>query len=129
LEDQLIAESKKQIQKAAQLVESKEREVRVIKESNDRTKVMSELLAPLNEEKATLMKSLLESVQTPKLKNTFDKYLPAVLNNGEVKKPVVKQALTESAIKEVTGDKSAKVQAEDVEQRDNVIDIKRLAGL
>jgi hypothetical protein len=128
--DQLIAESKKQIQKTQQLVESKEREVRIIKESNERTKVMSELLSPLNEEKAALMKNLLESVQTPKLKATFDKYLPAVLNNGQVQKPAQKQALTESAqIKEVTGDKSAKREAVDVEERDNVIDIKRLAGL
>ena len=128
--EQQLAESQKQIQKAQQLVESKEREVRIIKESNQREKLMSDLLAPLNEEKATLMKSLLESVQTPKLKATFDKYLPAVLNNGTVQKSAPKkQALTESTIVEVTGDKSAKKEAVDVEQRDNVIDIKRLAGL
>jgi hypothetical protein len=124
-----LSESTKQIQKAQQLVESKEREVRVIKESNQREKLMSDLLAPLNEEKASLMKNLLESVQTPKLKNTFDKYLPAVLNNGQIQKQAQKQAITESTITEVTGDKSAKKEAVDVEQRDNVIDIKRLAGL
>jgi hypothetical protein len=128
--DQELQESLKKISATQQLVESKEREVRIIKESNQREKLMSELLAPLNEEKAQVMKNLLESVQTPKLKVTFDKYLPAVLNNGSVPKvSSQKQTLTESTITEVTGDKTAKIDAIDVEDRDNVIDIKRLAGL
>jgi len=89
--------------------------------------MMSELLAPLNNEKASVMKNLLESVQTPKLQATFDKYLPAVLNSG-VEKKSTKTMINES-IKEVTGDKSAVKQEVDMDQRDNVIDIKRLAGL
>jgi len=89
--------------------------------------MMSELLAPLNNEKAKVMKDLLESVQTPKLQATFDKYLPAVLNSGAVSK-TNKSVLSES-IKEVTGEKTAKQQEVDMDQRDNVIDIKRLAGL
>jgi hypothetical protein len=74
------------------------------------------------------MKTLLESVQTTKLKATFDKYLPAVLNTGTEKK--AKATLSESVIVEATGDKTAKqIKEVDMEQRDNVIDIKRLAGL
>jgi len=130
MKDQQLAESIKKLENAKVLMETKEREVRVIKESNQREKLMSDLLAPLNEEKAQLMKNLLESVQTPKLKTTFDKYLPAVLNNGTVQKSVTqKQNLTESAITEVTGNKTAKIDIIDVEEHDNVIDIKRLAGL
>jgi hypothetical protein len=72
------------------------------------------------------MRSLLESVQTTKLQSTFDKYLPAVLNTGADKK-VAKQPLSESKV--ITGDKQTAKQEVDVEQRDNVIDIKRLAGL
>jgi hypothetical protein len=125
--DNQLAESFQTLEKAKKLVESKEREVRIIKESNQREKMMSDLLAPLNEEKATVMKDLLESVQTPKLQSTFDKYLPAVLNNGTEKK-AAKPILRES-VKEVTGDKSATKQEVDMDQRDNVIDIKRLAGL
>lgn len=126
--DRQLAESITQINNSKKLVESKEREVRIIKESNLREKTMTELLSTLNEEKATVMQNLLESVQTGKLQATFDKYLPAVLNTGTVKKPV-KASLTESKmISEVTGDKAAK-QEVDMEQRDNVIDIKRLAGL
>ena len=88
---------------------------------------MGELLAPLNEEKASLMKNLLEGVQTPRLKTAFDKYLPAVLNNITEKKESKKPILSES-VKAVTGDKSATKQVE-VEDRDNVIDLRRLAGL
>ena len=122
-----LAESRKVIDNTKKLVESKEREVRIIKESNLREKTMAELLSTLNEEKASVMQNLLESVQTTKLQAAFDKYLPAVLNTGAVKKSV-KANLTESTITEVTGDKAAK-QEVDTEQRDNVIDIKRLAGL
>ena len=127
LKDQQLAESIKVIGQSKKLIESKEREVSIIKESNQREKMMSDLLAPLNEEKATVMKDLLESVQTPKLQATFDKYLPAVLNSGAERKST-KTTLRES-VKEVTGDKSAKTQEVDMDQRDNVIDIKRLAGL
>lgn len=125
-----LDEATQKVENARKLVESKEREVRIIKESNQREKMMSELLAPLNEEKAQTMKSLLESVQTPKLKATFDKYLPAVLNTGAVTKPAQKQSLTESKmISEVTGDKSAKKEVEAEEGSDNLIAFKRLAGL
>lgn len=128
--DQQLAESQQEIENAKKLVEHKEREVRIIKESNQREKLMDELLSPLNEEKAMLMKNLLESVQTTKLKATFDKYLPAVLNNGAQVKPAQKQAITESkVITEVTGDKSAKKEVEAEEGSDNLIAFKRLAGL
>ena len=128
--DRQLAESTVMISKAKTLIESKDREVRIIKESNERNKVLGDLLVTLNEEKASLMKTLLESVQTPRLKDAFDKYLPAVLNNGSEKSATKKAVITES-VKEVTGDKAAikpKVE-DDTQHRDNVIDIKRLAGL
>lgn len=124
--DQQLAESIKQVDQAKKLIESKEREVRIIKESNQRQKVMDELLSTLNEEKAKVMKDLLESVQTPRLQAAFDKYLPAVLNNITERKESKKPVLSES--KAITGDKSAVKQVE-VEDRSNVIDLKRLAGL
>ena len=93
--------------KANRIIESKEREVNIIKESTQREKEMVKLTASLNKEKAQVMRSLLESVQTPKLKNAFDKYLPAVLNEGSEKKSV-KKSLTESVSTAQTGNKSAK---------------------
>ena len=126
--DKKLAESIAEVKKAKTLVESKEREVRIIKESNLREKIMTELLGPLNEDKAKTMKSLLESVQTGKLKSAYEKYLPAVLNHGTEKPAVKKQVISESV--EVTGNKSAiKQDVEVEEERDNVIAIKRLAGL
>ena len=124
--DQQLAESIKIAKQSQRLVENKEKEVRIIKESNLRERTMSELLGTLNEDKADVMKQLLESVQTPKLKGAFDKYLPAVLNT-EQRSSVKKQMISESV--EVTGDKSAKKTEVEIEDRDNVIDIKRLAGL
>jgi hypothetical protein len=128
--DQKLSEAAQAIFAAKKLVESKEREVRIIKESNQRQKIMGDLLAPLNEEKAQVMKNLLESVQTPKLKDVFNKYLPAVLNQVATAQPAKKQALAESKmISEITGDKSARKPIEEDEDQSNLIDFKRLAGL
>jgi hypothetical protein len=121
--DRRLAESLNTIRKAKTLIENKEREVRVIKESSSRKEVMTKLLGTLNPEKQVVMKDLLESVQTAKLQTSFDKYLPAVLNSGSMKQSS-KTPLRET-VREVTGDKAAIVEID----RDNVIDIKRLAGL
>ena len=120
--DSQLSEAIKLSQKAKVLVESKEREIRVIKESNERQSTMDDLLAPLNKEKQEVMRNLLESVQTSRLKNAFEKYLPAVLEDRSVK---ASKVITES-VAEVTGDKSVRVVEED---SSNVIDLKRLAGL
>ena len=128
--EKALAEATAKVEEAKKLVESKDREVRIIKESTQREKEMEKLLAPLNKEKAEIMKALLESVQTPKLKAAFDKYLPAVINTGS-EKAGAKTALTEGVIKEITGDKQAakKEVEQDPEVTNNVIDLKRLAGL
>ena len=117
-----LSEAIKLTQKAKVLVESKEREIRVIKETNERQSTMDDLLAPLNKEKQEVMRNLLESVQTSRLTNAFEKYLPAVLEDRSVR---ASKVITES-VAEVTGDKSVRVVEED---SSNVIDLKRLAGL
>ena len=122
--DQVIAESQKAIAEKEALVESKNREVKVITESITRKEKLAELFKPLNKEKADVMSSLLEGVQTERLQAAYEKYLPAVLNNSSVKK-AEKPVLAESRT-EVTGDKSAK---DDADANNNVIEIRRLAGL
>jgi hypothetical protein len=124
--DQQIAEAVAVKQQAEKLVESKEREIRVIKESQDRRAVMDELLGTLVKEKQSVMRELLESVQTPKLKSAFEKYLPAVLNTG-AKEPAQNSVLTESR-SAVTGDKAASVTTPETRET-NVVELKRLAGL
>jgi hypothetical protein len=121
--DRRLAEAIKLSRTAKGLVESKEREIRMIKESSVRQNTMDDLLSPLNDEKRETMRNLLESVQTARLKNAFEKYLPAVLAEGKSTKS--RQAIFEN-VSEVTGDKSARSPDED---NSNVIAIKRLAGL
>ena len=123
--DQKLAEAINFSERARAIVESKERELRMIKESNTRADLMQELLAPLNREKAEVMRNLLESVQTTRLKNAFEKYLPAVLEDRSAKARTV----IAEQVSAVTGDKTAPVQPTTQEDRSNVIDIKRLAGL
>jgi hypothetical protein len=129
--DAQLAEAQAKLTEVSKLVESKDREVRIIKESSQREKTMGQLLSTLNAEKSEVMRALLESVQTTKLENAFNKYLPAVLNTGTVETSPRKKALTESVIVEATGNKSATTKSTEVDETivDNVIDIKRLAGL
>lgn len=118
-----LAEAKVAAARAKSLVESKTREINTLSESKERQAIMHELLSPLNKEKQVIMTELLESVQTNKLRNSFEKYLPAVVSGG-VKQ--TRSTLTEST--EVTGNKktsSIKGSSED----SNIVDITRLAGI
>jgi hypothetical protein len=121
--DRQLAEAINLTRKAKVLVEAKEREVRVLKETNERDSTLEMLLSPLNREKAETMRNLLESVQTSRLKNAFEKYLPAVLEDRSVR---TSKVITEQ-VTAVTGNKT--VQNVPQEERSNVIDLKRLAGL
>jgi hypothetical protein len=124
--DSKLAEAIKLTRNAKVLVESKEREIRMITESKVRETTMDALVAPLNREKQEVMRNLLESVQTSRLKHAFEKYLPAVLTDRSVK---AQKVITES-VSAVTGDKSARSQyGVDTADTSNVFDIKRLAGL
>lgn len=123
--DQKLSEAIRTAQEAKALVSAKEKEIQRIHESNERTATMEELLAPLNEDKRVVMKDLLESVQTSRLKNAYEKYLPAVLAESA---PKAKKVISES-VREVTGDKTIPARTADEDRNSNVIDIKRLAGL
>jgi len=121
--DQQLAEAIRLTERAKVVVEGKEREVRMLKESSQRQELMAELLAPLNKEKAEVMRNLLESVQTTRLKSAYEKYLPAVMEDRSVK---AQKVITEN-VSVATGDKT--VPSSQQEDRSNVIDLKRLAGL
>ena len=126
---QAIAEARQVAEEKATLVESKDREIRVIKESAERRQLMADLLKPLAKEKAAVMSELLESVQTSKLQGAYEKYLPAVLNNkNSFTSPAPQKQMVNESRVAVTGDKTAKTAAESVVDT-NVIDLKRLAGL
>jgi hypothetical protein len=86
------------------------------------------MLSPLAKDKKEIMESLLETVKNDKLKVSFDKYLPAVINGDG---SGIKRKLTESVKKEVTGDREIKqeTQPENDSTTSNIIEIRKLAGL
>ena len=118
-----IAEAAQAAAEAQALVESKQAEIAKLKESQERKQIMSELLAPLNSEQREIMGELMESVKTTRLNESFEKYLPAVIAG---KAPQKKQALVEA--KEITGNKVSNSNRSS-ENDNNIIDIRRLAGL
>jgi len=126
-----LSEAVQKIEDTNALVESKETEIKIIKESAERKEKLAEMLKPLNKEKSAIMRDLLESVQTDRLQTAYEKYLPAVLNNSAVTAPAAKAAVLTESRKEVTGDKTAKtaVEAQTTEVQTNVVELKRLAGL
>jgi hypothetical protein len=124
-----LAKSKNQIaltEKAAMITNSK---LRIAEEKYARKEKLDALLRPLGKEKKDIMLDLLESVKTEKLEESFNKYLPSVLDEKKVKR--THPVLTESVVKEHTGDKKAPVKTEadndaDVVELNN---IRKLAGL
>ena len=118
--DRQLAETQAKITEKAKIVENKDREISKMRDLTARKEIVSELLSPLGKDKRVVMNELLESVQTPKLRTAFDKYLPAVMSDGMA----TKKALVEA--KEVTGNKQS---ASSDASINNIIDIRRLAGL
>jgi len=125
MKDLAMQEAAQAVVQAEKIIESKEAEVRALKEAQERKAIMSELLSPLNTEQKAIMGELMETVKTERLNESFEKYLPSVLNG---KAPQKKQALVEA--KEVTGNKviSNTNRSSEIENN-NIIDIRRLAGL
>ena len=125
MKDLAMQEAAQAVVQAERIIESKEAEVRALKEAQERKAIMSELLSPLNTEQKAIMGELMETVKTERLNESFEKYLPSVLNG---KAPQKKQALVEA--KEVTGNKviSNTNRSSEIENN-NIIDIRRLAGL
>ena len=126
-----LSEAVSAIKNKQTLVETKEKEIRIIKETAERKEKLSELLKPLNREKSAIMRDLLESVTTERLQSAYEKYLPAVLNNSSAKPLAEKQVVLTESRTTVTGDKTAKTAAESqiTQSYDNVFEMKRLAGL
>ena len=127
MKDLAIQEAAEAVVKAEQILESKQAEIQTLKESQERTKIMNELLSPLNKEQREIMGELMESVKTTKLNESFEKYLPAVLNGTAGKAPQKKQALVEA--KEITGNKEISNTNRSSESDSNIVDIRKLAGL
>jgi len=123
LKDVQVKEAQEAVAQAKAEIEAKEAEISRINEAAERDKVMNSLIEPLSKNQRDIMTDLLESVQTSKLEKAFNKYLPAVIdgNSPAKQKAVLKEG------KEVTGNKENTNVSSKADE--NVIDIRRLAGL
>ena len=127
--DKKLSEARSLIAKKDDAVKLTESKLRIAEDRYARKQKLDELMRPLGKEKKEIMSDLLESVKTEKLEESFNKYLPSVLE-GETPR-AKKTTLSESVVKEHTGDKKASVQAEADDNADVVeLDkIRKLAGL
>lgn len=113
-----ITKLTEKVGKAKSIMESMDTKLKASQDLVERQKVMGELLAPLSKEKKAVMKELLESVQTKNLQVAYNKYLPSVLNETEVRKTQPeKTKLNESILSAKTGDRA--VVAQDIESNES----------
>jgi Mn-dependent DtxR family transcriptional regulator len=124
-----LNESKQVIAEKEDTVKLTESKLRIAEDQMNRKETLNELMAPLGKEKKEIMSDLLESVKTSKLEESFNKYLPSVLD-GET--PRAKKTLSESVTSEHTGNKATVVTEADDKSADDVVEIdmiRKLAGL
>ena len=119
-----LDESHKEIKDKEAMVNVANTKVAKINESRERESVMAELMSPLSKEKKELMNNLLESVSTSKLKASFNKYLPTVLNESST---TSSQTLKESQKTVITGNKASTNSK--TESEAEIINLKKLAGI
>lgn len=122
--DNQLAEAKKLAEKARSLAEAQQRKNQHLLAESQRKETIDQLLEPLSKAQKSIMKDLLESVQTPKLQSAFDKYLPAVIDGNTPAKQ--KAPLIEG--KEITGNRDNSVTQTHADDG-NVVDLRRLAGI
>lgn len=124
IKDKQLTEAKKSVVEKQTLAEAKQAEIKRMIGKAQRKEVINELIGPLSRNQKEIMIDLLESVQTAKLKSQFDKYLPAVIDGGT---PEKKATLTEGTSH--TGNREDKTSHDNASDDNNVVDIRRLAGL
>lgn len=136
-----LKKMKAQLTEAVKIAAVSKRKALLAEDVTARTKVLNELLAPLNRDKRTVMSELLETVKTPHLRNAFSKYLPTLLNeSGRKANPqTAKKTLTEApaaadkrTVTTVTGNQRANRLLETVESEEfssETAQILRLAGI
>jgi len=125
--DDAMIKAQAEAAEKSHIIESKETEIAAINESAERKEAMADLLKPLNKEKGAVMRDLLESVQTSKLKSAYDRYLPVVLDGKSAPK-AEKQMVAESRVA-VTGDKEEKQAIPAEADTSNIVELRKLAGL
>lgn len=133
-----VLSTKVALQEAKQVAVQAQKKVRVMEDTQKRSKIISELTNPLSVNQKEIMESLLESTPTANLKEDFSKYIKTVLKESAVRTPsrpaVNNQAKTTtlSESKVVTGNRKSNYIAESEmsdEDRDLIRSLARNAGL
>ena len=88
---------------------------------------MQELVAPLGKEKRGIMEDLLKTTSTESLRESYNKYLPAVLNETAVA-PKAKTVISESATSQTTAMTGNKTSSEESAGAD-ILSLRKLAGI
>jgi hypothetical protein len=128
-----LAEAEKKAADAKALFEGATRKIRSAEEQAQRSRIMSELLAPLGRDKRSVMEQMLQGVKTEKLREHYSRYLPAVVGDSAPKRAALNEG---SARQVVTGDRNNKlaeaVKEEDTTTQDQlgeIIQLRKLAGI
>jgi hypothetical protein len=132
-----IIEIQNQLSEAQQTITNKEvqiseslRRQRIAEDQAQRVRVMQELCSPLSKDKRGIMEELLESTETAKLKDQFQKYLPSVLNEEvrREKKQLVEGQQSQKTV--VTGNKALNESVTAPAEADDTIQqLRKLAGI
>ena len=116
-------------QKETVITESLRRQ-RIAEDQAQRVRVMQDLCSPLSKDKRGIMEELLESTDTSKLKDQFQKFLPSVLNEEvrREKKTLVEGQQSQKTV--ITGNKTAQaVEVAPAEADETIRQLRKLAGI
>jgi len=129
-----LEEARVKVKEQNTLVESANAKANAAADRLQRMHIINELLAPLARDKKAIMVDMLRDIKTSNLKETFTRYLPAVVNGAQT--PQTKVALAETARHKtvaVTGDRTnnklAQAVIEETRTPDDLGVILHLAGI
>lgn len=122
-----LDESQKSQATKDNLIADAQRKQRIAEDTQKRGVIMQELMSTLARDKREIMKDLLTTVRTDSLRESFEKYLPNVLDNRAVhsaKKTIVESTQSQKTV--ITGNKIA-----DKEQpaTADIVSLRKLAGI
>ena len=125
--NQKLDEQAKLLESKDQALAQAQKKIRIAEDAVKRQSIMQELVSPLSKEKRGIMEDLLKTTATESLREAYNKYLPAVLNET-TKVTAGKQVISESSVSQktaVTGDKTSSEESAPAD----IISLRKLAGI
>jgi hypothetical protein len=125
-----LTEAHNIINQKQEVISESLRRQRIAEDQAQRVRVMQDLCAPLSKDKRAIMEELLESTDTSKLKDQFQKFLPSVLNEEvrREKKQLVEGQQSQKTV--ITGNKTQNEPvAAPAEADDTIQQLRKLAGI